>query len=514
MVNSAETLFNDAQACERQADWSGAVALYQAALEHNPEFVEAQHNLALALRQLGQTDDALRWAEQAALGRPDHPTIQFSLGLSLEQTGQLEQAIETYRKAVALRPNYIAALNNLGRTLEKAGRLPESIEYLERAIALAPSDSGVRLNLANSYLQGGQPDKSAEILKALISDDVHNALAHNTFGVAAHVTGDQRQALTHFRDAIKIEPNFAEAHENLAQALLFEQDYQEAWSEYEWRWQNDSNTQGKPNFSGPLWNGENLDGRTLLVHAEQGFGDVIQFVRFLSSIEKSDGHLILACHAALVELFLELDAIDHVIDITGEIPSFDCQAPLLSLPRILGVDGTDIPTPPYLLPKAADNGLVSPKFKVGFAWAGMPRHEFDPHRNRSIPIEAFEPLIKLTGFQFYSLQTGPQTVELDRINDSSAIIDLEPGIHSFNDTAKLVSELDLVISIDTALAHLAGAMGKNVWILLATCADWRWQVKNTNNSWYPTAHLFRQTLPGNWTDPLDDVIEQIKALIL
>jgi len=514
MVNSAESLFSKAQNCEKQTDWSGAVELYHAALQENPDFVEAQHNLALALRQLDQTDEALIWAEKAARSRADHPTIQFSLGLSLEQTGQVEPAIEAYRKAVTLRPNYTAALNNLGRMLEIAGNLPDSIELLERAIALAPSDSGVQQNLANSYLQGGQPDKSAALLQALIREDTNNALAHNTLGVAGHVIGDKIQAISHFRNAIQIDPNFAEAHENLAQALLFEEEYQEAWAEYEWRWHNDSNAQSKRQYSGPAWNGQSLEGQTLLIYAEQGFGDVIQFVRFLSMIDKSDGRLILACHAALVELFSGLEAVDQVVDMKGEIPSFDRQAPLLSLPRILGIDGTGIPTAPYLSSTGADNGLDTAKFKVGIVWAGMPRHEFDPHRNRSIPVEALSPLLKLTEIQFYSLQTGIQTADLGKISGSNTIIDLEPRIYSFHDTAKLVSELDLVITVDTALAHLTGAMGKNVWILLATCADWRWQDKDSKNPWYPTAHLFRQKIPGNWADPLDDVILQIRSLIL
>tara|TARA_B100000315_G_scaffold212156_2_gene209387 strand:+ start:8149 stop:9693 length:1545 start_codon:yes stop_codon:yes gene_type:complete len=513
MVNSTETLFKDAQACEKQGDWSGAVALYQAALAESPDFVEAQHNLALALRQLGQSDEALKWAQSAAALRPDHPTIQFSLGLSLEQTGQIRLAIEAYRNSAALRPNYVAALNNLGRLLEVAGDIPDSIKILDRALAQAPSDLGVQLNLANSYLQGGQPEKSIELLQALISQDNQIAAAHNSLGVAAHVTGDQRQAILHFREAIKLDPQFAEAHENLAQALLFEAEYEEAWAEYEWRWQNDSNTQSKRHLSEPVWHGESLAGRTLLVHAEQGFGDVIQFVRFLSSIEKSDGRLILACHAALVELFSDLDAVDQVVDMKDAIPQFDCHAPLLSLPRILGVDGTSIPNTPYIAPKLSGSGLAASKLKVGFAWAGMPRHEFDPHRNRSCPVEVFDSLTKLTEFEFYSLQTGPQAAELGKIGGSNTIIDLEPRIHNFNDTAKLVSELDLVISVDTALAHLAGAQGKKVWILLATCADWRWQHKVTNNPWYPTARLFRQKSPGNWAYLLDDVIEEIRTLI-
>ncbi|MBT3990751.1 MAG: tetratricopeptide repeat protein [Rhodospirillaceae bacterium] len=525
-----ELLFSQAQACERDGDWPGAIEHYRASLTERADFLEAHHNLAVALRHTGKAAEALKSAQLAATLAPDHPTVQFSLGVSLEQVGQRDAAIVAYKISAELRPNYVAALSNLGRLLEVKGRIPESIEILERAIALAPTTTAVRLNLANSYLLGGRPDQATKLLQRLIQDDqemtdISLSLAYNSLGVAAHVEGKCGAAIDHFRAAIDLAPEFAEAHENLAQALLFEEDYNEAWVEYEWRWLNESNRQTKRLYreitDKAVWTGAPLSGQTLLVHAEQGFGDVIQFARFvgqINKISKGVGTLIFACHAALIDLFSGLEGVDQVIDIDGEIPDFDAHLPLLSLPRLLGINDTNIPKDAYLPSGKSPKDADSRALKVGINWAGMPRHEFDPHRNRSCPVESFKSLLNLPDIEFYSLQTGPNSVELAKINPSGAIVDLNPQIQSFKDTATLISELDLVITIDTALAHLAGAMGKKVWILLATCADWRWLEENQenprDNPWYPTARLFRQKTPGNWSDPLDDVISELQDLIL
>jgi tetratricopeptide (TPR) repeat protein len=242
MADQPETLFAVAQSLEKQGDWAGAADQYRAVLAAQSDFLEAHHNLAIALRHLDQTDEALLYARSAAEIAPDHPTVQFSLGVSLEHEKEIEAAIEAYKRSVDLRPNYVTALNNLGRLLEVTGQIPESLEYLERALAMAPSNQSVRLNLANSYLQGGHPKNSLKIPETLALESPELSIAHNSLGVAAHIIGDQPQSILHFRDAIKCEPDFAEAHENLAQALLFEEEYEEAWAEYEWRWQNDSNT--------------------------------------------------------------------------------------------------------------------------------------------------------------------------------------------------------------------------------------------------------------------------------
>jgi tetratricopeptide (TPR) repeat protein len=517
--NITQEFIADAKLCENKCDWLGAIVFYRSALKIRPNYFAIHHNLAIALRYAGQSKNALKSAQFAATLAPDHPTVQFSLGVSLEKVGQTKDAIVSYKRSTQLKPNYIEALSNLGRMLEVEGQIIESIEILEKALALAPNSAAVLLNLANSSLLSGNPKRAQQLLKKLSrgNPDISNtfrSLVSNSLGLTAHVIGDRKLAIGHFRNAIDLAPDFAEAHENLAQVLLFEQKYEEAWVEYEWRWQNEKNRQSKRVFAGPSWQGESLTNKILLVHAEQGFGDVIQFVRFLSLIEAQKGRMILACHTALIDLFSSLDGVHRVINIDSVTLTYDFHAPLLSIPRILGVMGTNIPNKPYLSTKKVFETKLTKPIKVGITWAGMPRHEFDPHRNRSCPIEAFKILLKVPDIELFSLQTGPNTQELTKINVSHKIVDLNPLIHTFKDTSELISELDLVITIDTAVAHLAGAIGKEVWILLATCADWRWQDDNQNNPWYPTARLFRQKKPGNWLDPLNDVASELRRMIL
>ena len=251
----------------------------------------------------------------------------------------------------------------------------------------------------------------------------------------------------------------------------------------------------------------------LLIHTEQGFGDVIQFVRFLPLIDIGESKLILACHKTLVDLLSTLSCVNSVVDIKSDLPNYDKHIPLLSLPRVLEITETKIPNAPYLFANPPSRKSHEKKISIGITWAGTPRHQYDPFRNRSCPIDLFQPLMNVRGIRLYSLQTGPKKTEIGKINKSGGIVDLSGKIQSFKDTANLISELDLVITIDTAVAHLAGAIGKNVWILLAKCPDWRWNQKESVNIWYPTSRLFIQKSPGNWSDPIDEIIGELNKLI-
>ena len=519
IIQASERLVSKARQCEKQSDWQSAITFYRSALKLRPNYVEVHHNLAIALRHDGQGERALTSARAAAKIAPEHPTVHFSLGVSLEQMGRTTDAIDAYEKSVKLRPDYIAALSNLGRLLELQGKTVEAINVLERALAIAPSSTEAIVNLSNTYLSAGKPQKTIDLLQSLITGDTEKsdaslALAFNSLGVANHILDNKNHAIRYFRKAIEKNPHFAEAHENLAQTLLFQGEYKKAWVEYEWRWQNQSNAQSKRRFNGVSWNGEKLLNKTLLVHAEQGSGDVIQFARFLSMIDIQDGKLILACDTPLIDLLSTLSSVDKVININEKLPAYDRHVPLLSLPRILGISETNIPSSPYLSAKPSHVIDDTDKIKIGITWAGKPRHQSDPYRNRSCSIDAFKPLLSISGIELYSLQTGPNKTELKKINEANSIKDLSNNIQSFEDTAALIYNLDLVITIDTAMAHLAGSLGKTVWILLAKSSDWRWNVKHEKkNIWYPTARIFKQKSEGNWFEPLDDLTRELKKLI-
>ena len=513
-----QQFLSKARLYEQKGDWKSAIEFYKSALTLEPGHLESHHNLAIALRHDSQMVASLNSASLAANIAPKHPIVQFSLGVSLEKMKKINDAVEAYQKSIKLRPDYVAALSNLGRLLEIKGRSMEAIKVLERAISIDPNSIESIINLSNSYLAVGQPQDTIEILEPFvkqgkIQSDASLSLALNTLAVAAHTLGKKNKAIKQFKKAIEKMPNFAEAHENLAQTLLYQGNYQKAWIEYEWRWLNHSNQQSKQSFSGLPWKGEELSHKTLLIYAEQGFGDVIQFVRFISMIPIKEGKVILACHTDLINLLSTLPCIDHVIDIRDERPVYDRHIALLSLPRLLGITEANIPSLPYLTATPSPLLKNSKKMKIGLTWAGTTRHKSDPYRNRSCPIRAFQPLLNIPGIKLYSIQTGSDKNDLAEINKAGLITDLSNGIQSFQDTAALISGLDILITVDTAVAHLAGSLGKSVWILLAKSSDWRWNSKSDKNLWYPGIRIFKQKSPGNWEEPLSEVTNELKKMI-
>lgn len=515
MKKSAQSYYESALAFEQQQDWSSAARDYGRAVEANPDFLEAHHNRAAALRRLGRADEALAAAMEAVRLAPDHPTVLLSLGLSQEQTGSNDDAMKSYRNVLAINPDHVAALNNLGRLLESQNLTPEAAEILQKAYMLAPDDAGVLTNLANTNLQRGQPLAAIDLLDRAIKASPDLAVAYNSRGIARHILGRNKEAIEDFNIAIGHLPEFAEAHENLAQILLYEGHYEEAWLEYEWRWKNPSNIQTKRLMDITPWDGGGLDGRTLLVHAEQGFGDCIQFARFIPQIDKGRGKVIFACHQSLLPLMESMGGIDALWDINGPLPDFDEHISLISLPRLFETGIGDVPyKTPYVKasgdqPRLPDN-LAGVK-NIGFAWAGRPRHEFDPYRNRSCPIEAFEKLTLMPNTHFFSLQTGEKADDIAVLSEKHTnITDLSPLIADFSHTSALISQLDLIITVDTALAHLAGALAAPCFVLLANSSDWRWQSHNGNPAmWYPTHRYFRQDTPGDW----DQVMEKIATAL-
>jgi len=224
-------------------------------------------------------------------------------------------------------------------------------------------------------------------------------------------------------------------------------------------------------------------------------------------------NLILACHPTLIGLLSTLPSVDRVVDINEELPVYDRHVALLSLPRLLNITESNIPSSPYLIPNSSITINETNKIKIGLTWAGTPRHQSDPYRNRSCPVDAFKPLLNFSEIKLFSLQTGIRKIDLIKINKLRLITDLSHKIHSFEDTAALICNLDIVITIDTAIAHLAGSLGKTVWILLAKSSDWRWNTKSGGNLWYPTARIFKQKFPGDWSGPINDLTKELKRLI-
>jgi hypothetical protein len=331
--------------------------------------------------------------------------------------------------------------------------------------------------------------------------------------------GRLEESIASYDHALRLQPNSASAHWNRALALLLAGDYERGWPKYEWRWKRKA---AKPRpFRQPQWDGSPLEGRTILLWCEQGLGDAIQFVRFAQTVKQNGGRVILECPGILLRLFASVPGVDELVAEGTALSTFDVQAPFMSLPAILGTTLATIPADvPYL---TADPELVArwrsrleslPGFKIGIAWQGNAHHKWDRHR--SIPLAKFAPLAEVPGVRLISLQKGPGTDQLKSFTKHYPVTDFGDELDAsgaFTDTAALIRSLDLVITTDTALAHLAGALGAPVWLALSTVVDWRWLLDREDTPWYPTMRLFRQRTLGDWDFDFERMAVQLRRLV-
>jgi tetratricopeptide (TPR) repeat protein len=465
----------------RLANYPEAEAAYRRALELQPGCVEALVNLGFALGELERLDEARECYERARGIAPAVPEIHHNLGNILREKSLFEEALSSYNEAIRLRPDYAKAFINKGIALISRGRLTEATACAKKAVELLP-------NFA----------------------EAHNTLAH-----ALSVGGDIAGAAAAFDRAIELKPDYADAHWNRSLLELIRGDYERGWQGYEWRWQCKRATPLPP-FVKPRWDGSDLSGRTLLLHAEQGLGDVLHFVRYAPLIQARGGRVIVQCQGGLMPLLSRTPGIDQLAAWGKPSPPHDVWLPMMSAPTIFKTTLDTIPADiPYLFP---DPALVErwrrelaavPGLRIGIAWQGSPRHPWDRHR--SAPLAAFEPLAKIPGVQLISLQKGDE-----QPSDQSAQFPLIPlseftdRIGAFVDTAAILKNLDLVIAVDTAVVHLAGGLGVPVWVALHRTPDWRWLLDRPDTPWYPSMRLFRQKTFGEWGPVFDEIARELK----
>jgi tetratricopeptide (TPR) repeat protein len=476
-----------------------AVKQYDRALELKPDYAEAHFNLGNALQVLGRLDASVAHYVQALTLKPDYAVAFMNLGNVLQSLGRLNEAERRYGQALTLQPDYAEAHMNLGNVLQAQGRLDEAMARYVQAFAFRPEYADAYVNLGNLLQgQGKQAEAVVEYERALaLRADYPEALVN--LGTALEALGQQDEAIARYDAAIALRPEYAEAQVNRALHLLRRGKFSEGFAGYEWRWQMPGFRSPRRAFHQPLWRGEPLRGERILLHGEQGFGDSIQFLRFVSLVSAAGGRVLLEVPTAL-RRFVEGFCGAEVLCFGDSLPAFAWHCPLMSLPLAFATTIETIPPAPYLdaavqrLPWKCDgDGL-----RVGVVWAGNEEHVQD--RQRSIPLALLGPLFAFEGVRFFSLQLGRETETLP-----PSVMDLAPLITDFADTAALVTGLDLVISVDTAVAHLAGALGRPVWILLAQHADWRWMLGRADSPWYPTARLFRQERFGDWAGVLEKV---------
>jgi tetratricopeptide (TPR) repeat protein len=459
------------------------------------------HNLGDAYRALGKTADAVSCYRRALQLQPDLVESHNNLGVAFEEQGRLEEAVTCYRRALELKPDDAEIHNNLGNALKDQGKLDEAVACCRRALELQPDYAAAHNTLGNALKDQGKLDEAVACCRRALELKPDYAEAHNSLGVAFIDQGKLDEALACCRRALELKPDFAAAHKNLSLLSLLTGDFPRGWAEYEWR--RRAKPSQRRDFSQPLWDGQPLEGRTILLHAEQGFGDTIQFIRYAPLVEQAGAAVLVECQRPLVRLLAGCRGVDELIGRGDDLPPFDVHAPLLSLPGIFHTALRDIPaTIPYLF---ADPGLVKhwrqelggiAGFKIGIAWQGNPK--FPRDRDRSIPVGFFKPLASLPGTRFFSLQKGAGAEQLQDVAGRFPITEVGSRLEDFTDTAAVMMNLDLVVTSDTAIAHLAGALGVRVWVALCFVPDWRWLLHRSDSPWYPTMRLFRQDRRGDW----------------
>ncbi|HIJ88385.1 MAG TPA: glycosyltransferase family protein [Desulfuromonadales bacterium] len=437
----------------------------------------------------------------------------FSEGATLLQRGNADEALVRFQSALDLDRSNGTLHLYAGAALHDLGRYEEAVASYQKALNCAPETGEIHNNLGNSLLALGRFAEAADCFSRAAGFLATSPVPLATGATALQALGKISEAEAACRKAIQLDPSFAAAHWNLALNLLLQGRYEEGWPEYDWRWRKPDFTSPCRHTDIPLWDGSPLEGRTILLHAEQGFGDAIQFIRYASLVAERGGTVIIECHPQLVRLFQSVSGIHSVVPFGAALPPFSCQAPLLTLPGIFGTTLQYIPsTSPYLCVSAVQqqkwsalmsNYPMNPR--IGLVWAG--KKYPDPLRSCHLPELA--PLLSVKNVTFFSLQLGEEAGHVNAQQSACNLVDLTIQIEDFADTAALIEQLDLVISIDTAVAHLAGAMGKQVYLLLPFAPDWRWLLERTDSPWYPNTQIFRQKQPGDW----DDVISRAQSAL-
>ncbi len=522
-----------------------AIGRFELAVSLRPGYVEAWYSLGICYRRNGLLDEAVKALRQGvecgggveyifqlgvtlhvagrlkeaestygvALGIEARPLFLYNMGVLLQEQKRFAEAIDYFKKVVVLQPDNAKAYNNLGLTMDETGCHREAEACFLKAVALQPDLAEAYNNLGHILMVQCESFKDAQSnFERAVELDSDFSKAWYNLATCLQEQNLITEALRAFRKAIEYAPDFVEAHWNYSHALLVSGNYQEGFNEYRWRWQRPSAL--KIEVPLPYWQGERVPEATILIHTEQGAGDNIQFIRYLSMVAERVGKIILICEKNLVALFQTSGLADAIVD-KGElrdvakVAQYYC--PLLDLPYILQSDLKSIPRPGQYLLAPADldtelQRIITPSdsLKVGVAWQGNPKHLKDG--KRSIPYPVFKRLFNVPGVIFYSLSKDTPPDECDGLRD------LAPHLESFAHTAAAISNLDLVISVDTSVAHLAGALCVNTWVLLPFVPDWRWLLKRNDTPWYKSMRLFRQQKRDDWLEVLERVTEKLISM--
>ena len=480
---SADMYFNYGTALMQLNRFEAALQNFEKAIALRPGYAEAHYSKGNALKKRNQPEAALQSYEQAISLKPDFAEAHVNRGNVLHQRNQFDAALQSYDNAIAINPRYAEAYYGRGLTLKKLKHLDAAIENFDKAIAMKPAYIAAHAERGNALLELKQPHAAL--------DSYDTALSHV--------------------------PDHPEVTAQKSIALLLTADFNRGWQLYEWRWKCESFPSRRRDFSQPLWlGGETLEGKTILLHCEQGLGDTIQFCRYVKVLSRLGARIILEVQKPLVGLLAGLDGVSQVVEKGAPLPSFDCHCPFMSLPLAFKTNMQTIPSEPvYLTAPALKIALWRQKLgaqtqpRVGLAWSGSPTHKNDI--NRSIALSELVRHLP-ADFQFVSLQKDVRDADKATLQQHPGILHFGDEITDFTDTAALCELMDLVISVDTSVAHLSGALGKQTWVLLPYVPDWRWLLDRNDSPWYPAMKLYRQPSAGDWLTLFTRVSVDLKTV--
>jgi Flp pilus assembly protein TadD len=516
--------------CMALGQWVAAAAIFRRILAADPTHSEASAALATASANAapgpavgrnepcpcgsGKRYKHCHGATAGAAPVPAAPTVAQKLkqALTLHARGDADAALPMYREILSEQPDNPTAQHYLGVIHYQRGNLADALPLLERAVAARPAEAEFHNNLGLALAAADRDSDAIAEYRAVLSLKPDHAVAWNNLGLALQAQNEVRAGIDAFRHALALKPDFARARWNLALALLLDRQFAEGWREYEVRLALPELGGNLHRFPGPVWDGAAPAGKTLLVYIEQGLGDTVQFARYATLIAAAGARCVIRCPEALAPLLSTIPGVAQISLEREPLPAYDAYLPLLSLPRVFGTTAETIPAAvPYLAiadTKRAAARAVLARYgverRIGVCWAGNPAHPND--RNRSIPLLELTPLFAVQGVTWFSLQVGAAAAQLAATSAADHVVP-RPARTALVDTTALIAELDLVITVDTGIAHLAGALARPTWVLLPFAPDWRWQLGRDDSPWYPTLRLFRQPHPRDWPS----VVARVKA---
>ena len=521
--NQANAYFNMGNALKDQGKLEEAIVAYNKALAIKPDYEAALNNVVVALKNLGKTGEkrlkkALETYNKAQALKTENSNSYFSRALALQNQGKLEEAIVSYNKALAIKPDYAEAYLNMGAAVADQGKLEEAIEAYNKALAIKPDYAKAYVNMGVALKDQGKLEEAIEAYNKALAIKPDYAEAHYNMGAAVADQGKLEEAIEAYDKALTLKPDYAEAYCNSSFLHNLQGNLYEGLTLYEWRMKKDEPTARLPR-TGFIWDGNtSLKEKSFFIYDEQGLGDIIQFCRYLPLLEQKGAKVIFKVRKELHALLRTLRSNVVISTTDPHETQIDFEAPLMSLPHLFKTQLDTIPlTNPYLYAdhektKTWGERLRGDKFKIGICWQGS-KAKID--LGRSFPLSLFEGLSNAPNVELISLHKGEGESQIEGISFEVTTLgaDFDVGDDAFLDTAAVMMNCDLIITSDTAVAHLAGALGCQTWVALKHVPDWRWMLNRPDSPWYPTMTLYRQKISGDWGCVFDAINRDLHILL-